>query len=281
MTGPDARHVARAFRRAAAGYARADFLHAEIRARLLARLDPIALTPGTVLDLGAGPPAATADIAQCYPASQLLALDLVPEMLGLERRPWERIAGDAARLPLAAGAADLAIASMLLHWCEEPGTVLAEARRVLRYPGLFAFATLGPDTLMELQSAWAQADRLHHTLPFTDMHDLGDALLHAGFAEPVLDVETLTIKYRDIDRLVTDLRAVGAADLGPERRRSLTGRRRWQQMREAYESRRNAEGLLPATVEVIFGHAWSADPERQQVSPTGEFAFPVERLLRR
>ena len=154
MSGPDRRAVSRAFDRVAGGYAAADFLHREIRARLLQRLSLVTLRPDTALDLGAGPPAATADLAARLPDARLLALDLVPSMLGPQAQPWERICADAGRLPLANACVDLVTASMLLHWCEDSPAVMTEVRRVLRYPGLFLFTTLGPDTLRELRNAW-------------------------------------------------------------------------------------------------------------------------------
>jgi malonyl-CoA O-methyltransferase len=275
MTGPDRDAVAKAFGRVAAGYAGADFLHAEIRARLLERLDPIRLAPAIVVDLGSGPPEATAAVARRFPDARVLAIDLVPAMLSGAATPWARVAADAARLPLAEASIDLVVASMLLHWCEDPAAVLAEARRVLAHPGLFLFATLGPGTLGELRAAWSR-DTASHTLAFADMHDVGDALIRAGFAEPVVDTETLTVTYRDISRLVEDLRGVGATDLGSGRRRTLTGRKRWQAMAAAYERRRDATGTLPVTVEVIYGHAWT--PDRAQ---RGEIVVPLDRLRRR
>jgi malonyl-CoA O-methyltransferase len=281
MSGPDRQAVARAFRKAAPGYARSDFLHAEVRSRLLERLDVVRLTPTAILDLGAGPPEATAEIGRCFPASYVLALDLVPAMLGPAPQELPRICADAACLPLPDGSVDLVVASMLLHWCEDPVTVLTEVRRVLRYPGLFSFATLGPDTLREFRAAWPRQDRHTHTLAFPDMHNLGDALVRAGFAEPVVDAETLTITYRDVNRLVADLRGVGAANLGPERRRTLTGRGRWKAMTAAYERQRTGQGVLPVTMEVIYGHAWAGDPARRFVEPAGEIAVPLEKLLRR
>lgn len=279
--GPDRRAVARAFGRVAAGYAAADFLHREVRARLIERLDPVGLAPATVLDLGAGPPEATADLAARFPASRLVAVDLVPQMLGAAPQPWARVCADAARLPLPDASADLTFAALLLPWCEDPPAVLAEVRRVLRFPGLFAFATLGPATLRELAAAWPRPDAHTHTLPFPDLHDLGDALVRAGFADPVVDAETLTVTYRDLDRLAGDLRAVGAADLGPARRRALTGPRRWAAMAAAYERQRNAQGVLPATVEVLYGHAWAGEAARRFVEPAGEIAVPLDRLRRR
>jgi malonyl-CoA O-methyltransferase len=279
--GPDRHAVARAFRKAADSYAREDFLHAEIRSRLLERLDYVRLAPQAILDLGAGPPDATETLAARFPDSRVLALDLVAEMLGAAPKPWSLVCADAARLPLPDASLDLVAAGMLLHWCADPDAVLAEARRVLRYPGLFIFSTLGPDTLREFRSAWPLADSHSHTLDFADMHNLGDALVRAGFAEPVVDVERLTITYPDISCLVAELRHVGAADLGPRRRSTLTGRRRWAAMTEAYDRQRNDAGALPVTVEVIYGHAWSGDPGGRRHGPEGEFEVPIERLQRR
>jgi malonyl-CoA O-methyltransferase len=280
MSGPDREAVARAFRRAAPGYAAADFMHGEIRSRLLERLDLVTLQPDTVLDLGAGPPEATAALAGRYPGARVLALDLVPEILGPGPRPWQRVCADAARLPLADQSVDLVVAGMLLHWCQEPDAVLAEVRRVLRTPGLLLLSTLGPDSLKELRAAWARADRLGHTLRFPDMHNLGDALVRARFAEPVVDTEILTVTYREPARLMADLRGVGAGNLGPDRPRGLTGRGRWAAMTAALMERRGPDGTLPVTLEVIYGQAWTGHPAGPEGSG-GEIEIPLERLRRR
>ncbi len=278
MAGPQRHAVARAFTRAAAGYVAADFLHTEIRARLLERLDLVSLLPGTVLDLGAGPPAATEALQSRYPASTLLAVDLAPAMLGAAPTPWHRIGADAARLPLPDGVADLVVAGMLLHWCEDAEAVLREARRMLRFPGLLLVSTLGPDTLRELRLAWAAVDQQPHTLAFADMHNLGDALVGAGFAEPVVDRHVVTVSYRRLDDLVRDLRGVGAADLGPGRRRSLTGRHRWAAMKHAFGQQRRVDGTVPVTVEIICAHAWARPPQQPG---TAEIVVPLDGLRRR
>lgn len=281
MRGPDRAAVLRAFHRAAPTYASKDFLHAEIRARLLERLDPVRLEPHTVLDLGAGPPAASGAFAARFPGSHLIAIDAVPAMLGAAPQGWSRLCADAARLPLPDACADVAVANMLLPWCADPLAVLAEARRVLRYPGLFAFATLGPDSLQELRTAWSRVDSHSHTHSFIDMHDLGDALIHAGFAEPVLDIEKLTITYRGLDRLVADLRDVGATDLSEGRRRTLTGAGRWSAMTQAYDQLRDETGTLPVTVEVVFGQAWTGERMANLRDPTGGIAVPLGQIMRR
>jgi malonyl-CoA O-methyltransferase len=280
-TGPDQRAVARAFRNAAARYAANDFLHAEVRSRLLERLDFVRLDPSVVLDLGAGPPEATDEVARRFPGATVIAADLVPEMLGAAPRQWPRVCADAARLPLGEQSVDVVVAAMLLHWCPDVPAVIAEAQRVLRHPGLFLFATLGPDTLRELRRAWPAGDRHDHTLAFTDMHNLGDELVRAGFAEPVVDAETLTITYRAIARLFDDLRAVGATNVARGRRPTLTGRRRWAAMTAAYEKERTSAGALPASIEVIYGQAWAGGLRSDRPAQPGEVSVPLERLSRR
>jgi malonyl-CoA O-methyltransferase len=278
MTAPDRRAVRRAFRRAAADYAERDFLHAEIRLRLLEHLDPVQLEPRTIIDLGSGPPPATAALAGRFPTARLLAIDTAPEMLGAVPRGWSRVCAEAERLPLADASADLVVAGMVLHWCSDPERALAEARRVLRFPGLFLFSTLGPDSLRELRVAWAGVDDRSHVLRFADMHDIGDALVRAGFSEPVVAAEKLTVTYPDVDALAADLRAVGAADASRNRRTTLTGRDRWRSMCAAYEQQRTERGVLPATVEVIYGVAWSGEQRAPRTGGTIE--FPLSRLRR-
>jgi malonyl-CoA O-methyltransferase len=279
--GPDRPAVHRAFRKAAPAYATRDFLHAEIRARLLERLAPINLDPQVLLDVGSGPPAATADFARRFPQARLLAIDVVPEMLGKDLQAWWRICADAAALPLPDTCADMVVASMTLLWCGDPAAVMAEARRVLRHPGLFAFATLGPDSLRELRRSWSATDSRSHTLAFSDMHDVGDALVRAGFVEPVLDTERLTITYGSLDGLVADLREVGAVNCSMGRRRSLTGRARWAAMTAAYETLRDASGVLPVTMEVIYGHAWAGEARGSRDAAPGDITVPLDRLGRR
>ena len=132
--------------------------------------------------------------------------------------------------------------------------------------GLLTFSTLGPDTLRELRAAWASVDSNPRVHAFIDMHDLGDALVRSGFAEPVLDVERYTLEYPDVPRLAADLKALGEVNALAGRSRGLTGPRKFAAMRSAYEAHRR-EGRLPATYEVIFGQAWSPSESRWRAGP--------------
>lgn len=250
------------FERAAAGYEAAAQLAAAVAHELLQRLAPLALSPRVVLDLGAGTGLAAAQLKTRYRRATVVALDLSMAMLREARRHqrilrrFARVRGDAMRLPLATGSVDLIFCNLLLHWCE-PRTALAEMSRVLRSDGLLVLSTVGPDTLKELRRAWAAADaEAPHVNTFLDMHDVGDLLLQAGFAEPVLDVERMQMQFPDVRSLARQLREVGASALAG-RRRTLTGKGRLEVMRAAYEAERGPAGL-PASIEIVHAVAWGA-----------------------
>lgn len=237
------------------------------------RLDYVRLTPARIVDLGCSRGASLAGLAARFPAAEVLALDNSQAMLvagreprpgwqrllGLGRRGGQRICGDVERLPLAGGSAGLLWSNLVLHWLDNPLPALAEAHRVLEVGGLLMFSTLGPDTLHELRSAFS--DGYAHTQRFTDMHDLGDMLVECGFSDPVMDMEVITLTYDSVDALFAELRAAGSACAMKARRHGLTPPGRLAAMRQAYE-RLRSDGRLPATFEVIYGHAWKAPPRQ-------------------
>ena len=244
----DARAARRRFERAAASYADASRLEAEVGARMLARLDYIKLAPRRILDAGSGPAREAKALAGRYPQARFLALDFALPML--RRRFWDKrllLCGDILHLPLAAASVDLVWSNMALHWAADPGAALREFERVLAPEGLLMFSTLGPDTLKELRAA-AGAPRVH---AFVDMHDLGDMLVAAGFAAPVMDMEMIAMEYRQGADLLADLRASGQTSARADRARGLAGRRFGARLRERLEPR--------ATFEVVYGHAWKRE----------------------
>jgi malonyl-CoA O-methyltransferase len=261
----DTRRVRRSFDRAAGTFDGAAVLHTQVRDDLLARLDWMALTPRVVVDAGAGTGHASRALIRRYPKARVIAVDFSPRMLhaaGRQQswlRRFARVCADAERLPLADGSVDLILSNLMLQWCN-PDLVFAEFRRVLAPHGLLTFTTLGPDTLRELRSAWTEVDARTHVHQFIDMHDLGDALVRGGFASPVLDVERYTLTYADVRRVAADLKATGARNATMGRARGLTGRRQFAAFQAAYEAYRQ-EGRLPATYEVVFGHAWTPEAE--------------------
>jgi len=273
--------VRRSFDRASAGYDEAAVLQAEVRTELLRRLDLTTLEPRRVLDAGAGTGHASRHLKARYPAAQILAVDAAPGMLRAARRQsswwrgFDRICADAERLPLPDACVDLIVSNLLLPWCD-PDRLFAEFRRVLAPRGCLSFTGFGPDTLRELRTAW-QADAHSHVNRFIDMHDMGDALVRAGFAAPVLDVDRYTLYYDDVRALVRDLRAVGARNHTLGRPRGLTGRRRFADIEAAYERHRH-EGRLPATYEVVFAQAWA--PLRPAARADGTVRVPLAEVQR-
>lgn len=270
----DPRQVRRGFARVAASYGGADFFSREIDRRMLERLDFVRIEPDRIVDLGCSRGVSQPLLRARYPRAQYIGVDLVPEMLQAADRPaagWQRwlpfrretegafVAADAARLPLQSASAGLAWSNLLLHWLDDPLPALMEAYRVLEAGGLIMFSTLGPDTLKELRSTFA--DGYAHTQRYIDMHDLGDMLVACGFADPVMDMELVTLTYDSIDAMLAELRAAGATCAMRARRHGLTGRRAWENVRAAYEALR-VEGKLPATFEVVYGHAWKVQPKK-------------------
>lgn len=281
----DTRRVRAAFDRASVGYDQAAALQARVRDELAERLALFKLSPHVALDLGTGTGGGAQALARAYRRAIVLALDASEGMLrearrrsGIFRR-FSRIRADAAALPLAGASVDLVFSSLMLQWCNDLAGPLAEVRRVLRPGGLFAFSTFGPDTLKELRASWAAVDADSHVNRFLDMHDVGDALTRAGFAEPVLDVERVVLTYSDTTALMRDLKAIGAHNATSGRPRALTGRTRMQNMRAAYEQFRRDE-RVPASFEIIYACAWGDDAQRARAG-TGETRVPVGAIRRR
>ncbi|MGD8688400.1 MAG: malonyl-ACP O-methyltransferase BioC [Gammaproteobacteria bacterium] len=259
----DRRQVRHAFDRAASEYDAAAVLQREVRGRLLERLDLMAVTPARVLDLGSGTGQATVALRQHFRKAQVVALDAAPGMARRtrERRGFRRrfsvACAEAENLPLADQSIDIIFSNLMLQWCDDLDRVFRECRRVLRSHGLLMFTTFGPDTMREVRAAWAEVDGYNHVNRFVDMHDIGDALVRAGLAEPVMDVEHLTLTYPDALSLMRDIKRIGAHNVTAGRPRGLMGRRRLRAVAEAFESWRGEDGRLPLTYEVVYGTAWN------------------------
>jgi malonyl-CoA O-methyltransferase len=254
--------VRRAFDRAAGGYDEAAVLQQEVCSRLLQRLDYIRLTPEWILDAGAGTGEAVKALMAKYRKAQLLVLDISERMLaksaaqgGLLRKPCP-VCADIEQLPLADACIDLVFSSLTLQWCNDLDATFKGIRRIMKPGGLFMFASFGPDTLKELRECWSRVDNAVHVNTFEDMHDVGDALLRTGFADPVMESEIITVNYATVDRLMADLRGIGANVTADGGRRGLTTKTMLAQLREAYEAYRR-DDVLPASYEIIYGHAWN------------------------
>jgi malonyl-CoA O-methyltransferase len=286
----DRRAIARAFDRASTSYDAAAVLQERVRNELLGRLDELKVEPRHVLDLGAGTGHASRALKRRYPPALVTAVDIAPGMLaraGAQSRwlrRFERVRADAYALPFRDGAFDLVFSSLMLQWCDDLDGVFAEISRVLAPGGLLLFSTFGPGTLAELREAWAASDpgdrRLSHVNHFFDPLSLGSALMHAGFAEPVLDVDRIVSGYPDTMALMREIKAIGAHNVTQGRPRGLTGRRRLAAMSRAYEALRR-DGSLPATWEVIHASSWGSDRRRDRADFPRETLIPPGAIRRR
>ena len=280
----DKRQVRSAFERAAAGYDQAAVLQREVCDRMLSRLEYIKYVPSVILDAGSGTGYGTRKLLMRYPAAHMLAIDIAPTMhrqarpvvsrwrqlLGVggnrDRNQTSYIAGDIEQMPLTDSSAGLVFSNLTLQWCNDIKKTFTEVHRILQTGGLFMFSTFGPDTLKELRQAFRSVDDYSHVNRFTDMHDIGDMLVHSGFATPVMDMEYITLTYNDVIGVMRDLKAIGAHNVTQGRRRGLTGKATWQKAIGQYETLRR-EGKLPATFEVVYGHAWKPQPRTSVLTP--------------
>ena len=291
--------VRRGFGRAAATYDAAAALQREIGARMAQRLDYVKVSPAAIVDAGCGTGEAVGELSIRYPRAQLIAFDVALPMVVAARRRSQasrsvlrrlfqpfapgRIAPDPAyvcadinALPFAGVSADLVWSNLALQWVNDLPRAFAEFRRVLRVGGLLSFTTLGPDTLREVRSAFAGVDGSTHTNRFVDMHDVGDMLIHAGFADPVMDMEHVTLTFDSPHALLAELKALGATNRTRGRPHGMMGRARWSRAMRRLEASRS-DGRIPATFEVVYGHAWKGEPRK---TPEGDAIVRLQRPVR-
>ncbi len=271
------RAIRRAFEAAAERYDASAFLQQEVARRLDDHLEGMKIDPGLILDAGCGTGFGLTLLKGRFPKARLLGLDLAHAMVSQARAReasgpgWRRLlsrqvpahllCADMECLPLGRASLDMVWSSLALQWVGEPDTTFREVHRVLKPEGLFLFATFGPDTLMELRAASADLDGYQHVNRFIDMHDLGDALVHAGFSNPVMEMERITLTYEALPGLLRDLKAIGAHTVLENRRAGLMGKAEWRRLADNYERYRR-DGRLPATYEVVYGHAWAGPKDR-------------------
>ncbi|MGH8807674.1 MAG: methyltransferase domain-containing protein [Noviherbaspirillum sp.] len=262
--------------------AESNFLRREIAGRMQERLALVKIQPQRILDAGCGEGADLLALQETNAQAQVVGLDASHSALAAVRdnraaamssvsRLLTRLlparigagvgsaagllCGDFAQLPFKNASFDLVWSNLALHWHPQPDRVFSEWRRVLRVDGLLMFSCFGPDTFKEVRSAFTAVDDAAHVLSFVDMHDFGDMLVNAGFSTPVMDMERITVTYESIDKLMGDVRAWGGNPL-LTRRRGLLGRSGWAKVAAALERGRRADGKLPLSFEVVYGHAF-------------------------
>jgi malonyl-CoA O-methyltransferase len=251
------RDIRRRFDRAAASFDGADFVHAVTRDGLLSRLEPLVIEGGRILDLGSATGSSGRQIRKRFRRAHVVALDLSHPMLVRARakKAWlaksSFVQADASKLPFEEGSFDLVVANQLLPWVPQPQELFAELARILKKGGVFAFATLGPDSLQELARAGLQVN------PFPDMHDIGDGLVRAGLSDPVLDIDHLQVSYEDVDCLFADLTRMGGRNTAVTRQPGLTGRKRFGARAGALAASAD-KGRILLNLELVYGHCWGS-----------------------
>ncbi|PUA18229.1 methyltransferase domain-containing protein [Glaciimonas sp. PCH181] len=262
-----------------------EFLRREISTRMHERLALVKILPQRVLDAGCGDGPDIYTLQQRFADARIVGLDASFGMLSAAQdqqkaaqssvnrllKKWlpikskgldsDLLCGDFAALPFARDSIDLVWSNLALHWHPQPDRVFAEWRRVLRVDGLLMFSCFGPDTFKELRSGFAAADDAPHMLPFVDMHDFGDMLVNVGFSTPVMDMETITVTYDSIEKLLAEAKAFGGNPL-VTRSRALLGRAAWGRLVDTLEATRRPDGKLPLTFEIIYGHAFRPAPRK-------------------
>jgi malonyl-CoA O-methyltransferase len=283
----DKRQARRAFERAARTYDEAAVLQREVNHHLLERLEYINHKPGRILDVGAGTGYATRALKKTYPTANLIALDIAFPMLSVARsraslltrfrKTMQFINAEAEKLPLSDNSVDMVYSNLTMQWVNDLDLALREFARVLKPGGMLLFSTFGPGTLIELRESWRAVDQFSHVNPFIDMHDIGDAMLRARLAEPVMDVENFSLTYKKVIDLMRDLKAIGAHNVTSSRQKGLTGKSHFKNFQQHYETFRS-NGVLPASYEVVYGHAWKGI---QPQTGTGQVSVSIDNLLKK
>ena len=270
--------------RFAASYVEASLLQAEVAERLIERLDYIRLKPSVILDLMAASGYGTQQLVQRYPDAHIYAVDDAKNLLVMQQAHdrLSLISMDLEKPALATASVDLIVLNLGLAYLADPQFCFRELNRILKPGGLFIFTSLGPDTLQELNYAFHGLDEYAHVWQFIDMHHLGDALLATGWEDPVMDMELLTLSYEKLEDLLSDLRVSGGRNQLAGRCPHLMPRGRWKKMQQRYAECSLDDGQLPASFEIIYGHAWKAQTNsKAQQNDQGEVLVPVDSIKRK
>lgn len=270
--------IAESFSKAAQCYDASAFLQLEVATRVFERLSYMRIQPQRVLDLGCGTGHCSRELKDKYSKAKVFGVDLAPGMIeqakkqqGLFKKIDYQIA-DADQLPYENDSFDLVFSNLTIQWLPDLKHSFAEINRVLKPGGLLIFSTLGPDTLTELKQSWEHVDSGVHVNNFIDMHIVGDQVFNANFENTVMDRDVITLTYQTMVGLMRDLKAIGAHNLDSERQRGLLGKQKFTKLQAAYEQFRWQSGELPATYEVIYGHAW----KKQGQAEVGYHTYKVD-----
>ncbi len=284
--GPQPSALQAHLRRAGAATA-APWLHAEIARRMAQRLGVVKAQPAVVLDwwsaLGGGAAALRAE----YPRARIEAVEPTAELAARSahaaRRPWWSLRrwreGESAvwredALPRGPRA-QLLWSNLMLHWAPEPATLFARWQDALAVDGFVMFSCFGPDTLRALHALYRSLGWAPPGQAFIDMHDLGDAMLRAGFADPVMDMEPLTLTWADAPAALAELRTLGGNAAADRTAGLRTPRWHARLQRELERALAGPDGRLALGFEIVYGHAFKAAP---RLPLAAETRVPLDTL---
>ena len=269
----DKRAMRDAFSKAATQYDAAAVLQREVCVRMLEKLDLIKIKPTDILDIGSGTGWGTRQLGERFKEADIIALDIAMGMLQTARGTsswWQKLfsgskqhflCADAESLPLSTQGMDMVWSNLAVQWCNDLSATFGGLNRAIKNDGLLMFSTFGPDTLKELRIAFDGVDDYNHVNRFADMHDIGDMLVAAGFADPVMEMEKITLTYNNVHAVMRDLKSIGAHNATAGRAPGMMGKAKWARITQNYEILRR-DSKLPATFEVIYGHAWKVPPKK-------------------
>ena len=269
----------KSFNRAATTYDTCSTLQDTISDNLIERLKTIKFEPLDILDLGCGTGTNGLNLRKKYKKSRIINYDFSENMLKeacikqklfildkINPSPYSYICADIEAIPLEENSLDLVWSSSTLQWCNELDLVFNQVKKILKPGGLFIFSTFGPNTLNELREITENLFNEKKTSTFIDMHNLGNLLMDSGFSDSILDTENFTVTYNEVERLFKDIKSIGATNGNISKNRGLSGRSFTKKIIQKYENYRT-NNLLPASYEVIYGHAWNISKSTSEYHP--------------
>ena len=264
MLAIDKRLIAESFSKAASTYDAYAFLQKEVASRTFERLSYMNVKPKMILDAGCGTGICSRQLRDTFSRAKVTGVDIAPGMIELaskDQKTFKKIkyqVADIDALPFEKDTFDIVFSSLTVQWSQNLDKTFSELNRVLKPGGLLIFSTLGPDTLIELKESWQKIDSDVHVNQFIDMHIVGDQVFNAGFENTVMDRDIITLTYKTMLGLMKDLKSIGAHNINNGRPKGMMGKGKFKMLESAYESFRS-DGVLPATYEVIYGHAWKRE----------------------
>lgn len=276
----DEHAIYQVLRRASQTFSRAAFLPHEIGKRILSRLDFVHLAPNVILDCGAKDGLLSQALLARYPQatviSQEIIADFQQQLKSHSCQQW--LCSPVHRLPLANDSVDVIVCNLWLQQENDLAACFTEFYRVLKANGALFFTLYGPDTLHELRNCFQAVSPYAHVHEFVDMHNIGDILLQSHFMNPVMDMELITLTYTTVLDMLQELKGTGATNVRRDRHRGLLGKNRWQQMLAQYETLKS-DNRIPATFEIIYGHAWVPKQKSlRNMNIAGEVVIPIDQI---